>query len=113
MALLPIKLNMKQVINELIQVDNECKKNLSEIEEKEKNIDDYVSEKLEKIKEEINEKYQYKINFRKSENDMKLKKEKEKITNNTNIEIKKWEDEFLKSKNDKVEDIINNIFKRR
>lgn len=110
---MPIKLNMKQVINELIQVDNECKKNLSEIEEKEKNIDDYVSEKLEKIKEEINEKYQYKINFRKSENDIKLKKEKEKITNNTNIEIKKWESEFLKSKNDKVEDIIKNIFKRR
>ena len=104
---------MKQVINDLIQTDKECKMILSEVEEKEKNIDDYISEKLDKIKEEINEKYQYKINFKKSENDIKLKKEKEKITNNTNMEIKKWENEFLESKNSKVDDIINNIFKRR
>jgi len=104
---------MKQVINELVEVDKECRKSLAELEEKEKNIDDYVSEKLEKIKEEINEKYQYKINFKKSENDIKLKKEKERITSNANIEIKKLEDEFLKSKDGKVQDIINNIFKRR
>ena len=104
---------MKQVINELVEVDKRCRTTLAEIEEREKKIDDYISEKLEKIKEEINEKYQYKINFKKSENEMKLRNEKEKITNNTNLEIKKLEDEFSKSKDSKVQEIINNIFKRR
>ena len=49
---------MEQIISELIQTDKQCKQALNELEKKEENIDNYISEELEKIKESINEKYQ-------------------------------------------------------
>lgn len=107
------KLNMEQIISELIQTDKQCKQALNELEKKEENIDNYISEELEKIKESINEKYQYKLNFKKSEYDRKIKEKKEELTNNANIEMQKWEENFLKTKNDTINDIIDNILKKR
>lgn len=104
---------MEQIISELIQTDKQCKQALNELEKKEENIDNYISEELEKIKESINEKYQYKLNFKKSEYDRKIKEKKEKLTNNANIEMQKWKENFLKTKNNTINDIIDNILKKR
>ena len=47
------------------------------------------------------------------EYDRKIKEKKEELTNNANIEMQKWKENFLKTKNNTINDIIDNILKKR
>ena len=57
---------MKDTIDKLVDIDNQSRAIINKCEEKEENLDNYVTIELEKRKAEINAKYKYKINFLKS-----------------------------------------------
>lgn len=54
---------MRETIEQLVDIDKKSKKIISECEEKEDNLENYITIELEKRKAEINAKYKYKINF--------------------------------------------------
>lgn len=104
---------MEKTIKELMEFDKKCKHIIEDLEAKESNIDEAIEEQMELKKEEINNKYLYKINFQKTEYDKRIKQKKEEIDKETNIEIQKMQENFENEKENITNTIINSILKRR
>lgn len=103
---------MEETIKELMEFDKKCKFVIKDLEEKKSNMDEVIASELELKKEEINNKYQYKINFQKSEYDKRIKQRKEEIDKDVYTEIQKWQENFENEKEQIVYEIINSILKR-
>lgn len=104
---------MEETIKELMEFDKNCKLIIEDLEVRESNIDEAIEEQIKLKKEEINNKYLYKINFQKTEYDKRIKQRKEEIDKETNIEIQKMQEHFENEKEKIANTIINSILKRR
>ncbi len=104
---------MEKTIKELMEFDKKCKLIIEDLEERKSNIDEAIEKQIELKKEEINNKYLYKINFKKTEYDKRIKQRKEEIDKETNIEIQKMQENFENEKENIANTIINSILKRR
>ena len=58
---------MDLILNKIIDLDNAAKSKISEIKEKEENIETYISQQIEKEKELIDSRFLYKIKKTKEE----------------------------------------------
>ena len=58
---------MENIINKLLEIDAHAKSVVLEYQEKKNNLDVYVSEEINKRKRDIDSTYNFKINFRKQE----------------------------------------------
>ena len=99
---------MKDTIDKLVDIDNQSRAVINKCEEKEENLDNYVTIELEKRKAEINAKYKYKINFLKSECDKDFSNKKEEIDENTKKVIQDIQNDY----NEKKDEKINEYFKK-
>lgn len=104
---------MEKTIKELMEFDKKCKRIIEDLEARKSNIDEAIEEQIELKKEEINNKYLYKINFQKTEYDKRIKQRKEEIDKETNIEIQKMQENFENEKENIANTIMNSILKRR
>ena len=64
---LPYKVGekMEEILNNLIAIDETCKRQLQELQEKQDNIEYLVNEEISKQKDEIKNKYKFKIDRKK------------------------------------------------
>mgnify|MGYP001257957207 CR=1 FL=1 len=51
---------LEMILNKIVALDEEAKQKITEIKEKEENIETYISEEIEKEKEKIDAKFLYK-----------------------------------------------------
>lgn len=103
---------MEETIKELMEFDKNCRLIINDMEEKRSNMDEIITSSLKLKKDEINNKYQYKINFQKSEYSKHIKQKKEEIDESVNNEIQKWQENFENKKEQIVHEIIDSILKR-
>lgn len=104
---------MEETIKELMEFDKNCKLIIEDLEQKKSNIDEVIEEEIQQKREEITNKYLYKINFQKTEYNKRIKQKKEEIDKETNIEIQKMQEHFENEKEKITNTIINSILKRR
>ena len=97
---------MKDTIDKLVDIDNQSRAIINKCEEKEENLDNYVTIELEKRKAEINAKYKYKINFLKSECDKDFSNKKEEIDENTKKVIQDIQNDYNEKKDEKINEMI-------
>lgn len=100
---------MKEIIEQLVNIDKKSKKIINKCEEKEENLENYITIELEKRKSEIKAKYKYKIDFLKSECDKDAKQKKEDIKQNSQKIIKEIQNEYNLKKYENIEEIIRTI----
>lgn len=98
-------LRMEEILNNLIEIDNECKRTLNGLKEKQENIEYLVNDELGKRKDEIKTKYKFKMDMRKNEFDMKLSE----YTKNIEMEKAKKIDEIKKNYEMDKEKILKQI----
>ena len=102
---------MEEVLNTLISIDNDCKRTLNELKEKQDNIEYLVNDEMTKRKDEINTKYKFKIDMRKSEFQIKLNENKQRIENEKMEQIGGIRSKYIEEKNDLIQKIVNEILK--
>ena len=98
---------MEEILNSLISIDDECKKVLHSLEERQDNIEYLVNDELSKRKNEIKTKYKFKIDMRKNEYDMKLSEMQKEISSRKLREIEEIKEKY----NNEKEELLNNIVK--
>ena len=74
---------MDLILNKIIDLDNAAKSKISEIKEKEENIETYISQQIEKEKELIDSRFLYK----RKKTQEKYEQEKQKFIEKTLAEI--------------------------
>lgn len=102
---------MKDTIDKLVDIDNQSRAIINKCEEKEENLDNYVTIELEKRKAEINAKYKYKINFLESECDKDFSNKKEEIDENTKKVIQDIQNDYNEKKDEKINEMIEKILR--
>ena len=102
---------MKDTIDKLVDIDNQSRAIINKCEEKEENLDNYVTIELEKRKAEINAKYNYNINFLKSECDKDFSNKKEEIDENTKKVIQDIQNDYNEKKDEKINEMIEKILR--
>ena len=68
---------MEEIINKLLEIDSKAKSVINEYQDKKNNLDLFVSEEIAKRKKEIDQKYNFRIDFQKKEYDRKLEYKKQ------------------------------------
>ena len=102
---------MKEIIDELVNIDKRSKQIVQKSEDKEQSIDSYITIELERRKNDINSKYKYKINFLKSECEKDFNNKKEALKQNSQKIIEDLQSDYNNNKNAKIEKMLTEIFR--
>ena len=102
---------MKEIIDELVNIDKRSKQIVQKSEDKEQSIDNYITIELERRKNDINSKYKYKINFLKSECEKDFNNKKEALKQNSQKIIEDLQIDYNNNKNAKIEKMLTEIFR--
>lgn len=100
---------MEEILNHLILVDEECRRTINELQEKKDNIEYLVNEELTSRKDEIKNKYKFKIDMRKNEYEIKLNEEKQQIATGQKQEIENLLNQYNQEKEMVVKQIVESI----
>ncbi len=100
---------MEEILNHLISMDDACKRELRQLQEKQENIEYLVNEEISKRKDEIKTKYKFKIDMRKSEYETKLNETAQNIECNKLQKIETIKTNYEKDKPNLVNDTIKAI----
>ena len=100
---------LEEVLNELVLMDDECKKVLQALQEKKDNMEYLVSVELNKRKEEIKTKYKFKVDMRKNEYDLKLSENMKRIEKEKIHAIEQMKKSYAEQKQTMVNTIIQAI----
>ena len=100
---------VENIINSLIQMDATALNRIKQIKEKEKNIENYISENLEKEKDKIDAMYLYKRKIIQEKFDKKLKEKKLALDEQKQKDIKKMQEEYSKNKSRILENLLKSI----
>lgn len=101
---------MKQdILDQIIKIDDNAKKNIKDLEEKNRDIDRYTHQEIIAKKTALEAKYQEKIENIKKEYDEKIKEKQKELDELTIEKLEKNKLEFEKNKNAKVEEIIKKV----
>ena len=93
---------MKDTIDKLVDIDNQSRAVINKCEEKEENLDNYVTIELEKRKAEINAKYKC---------DKDFSNKKEEIDENTKKVIQDIQNDYNEKKDEKINEMIEKILR--
>ena len=102
-------LEMEEILNNLIEIDNECKRSLNELKEKQDNIEYLVNDELSTKKDEIKGKYKFKMDMRKNEQDMRLSKMVKNIEMEKIKKIEQIKRAYEDDKENMIKQIVNSI----
>lgn len=102
-------LEMEEILNNLIEIDNECKRSLNELKEKQENIEYLVNDELSIRKDEIKGKYKFKMDMRKNEQDMRLSKMVKNIEMEKIKKIEQIKRAYEDDKENMIKQIVNSI----
>lgn len=100
---------LEKILNDLISIDDNCQKILKEIQEKQDNIEYFVNEELSKKKDEIKNKYKFKIDMKKNEYETKFADTERKIEQKKSEEIEKIRKKYAEEKEKQISKVINDI----
>ncbi len=100
---------MEEILNHLISMDDACKRELRQLQEKQENIEYLVNEEISKRKDEIKTKYKFKIDMRKSEYETKLNETAQNIECNKLQKIETIKTNYEKDKPNLLNDTIKAI----
>lgn len=102
-------LKMEEIFNDLIAIDEECKKTLNELKEKQENIEYLVNDELSTRKDEIKAKYKFKMDMRKNEQDMRLSETIKKIEMEKAKQIEQIKSAYENDKENAIKQIVDSI----
>lgn len=100
---------MEEILNHLISMDDACKRELRQLQEKQENIEYLVNEEISKRKDEIKTKYKFKMDMRKSEYEAKLSQTAQNIEANKLQKIETIKITYEKDKPNLISDTIKAI----
>lgn len=100
---------MEEIFNDLIAIDEECKKTLNELKEKQENIEYLVNDELSTRKDEIKAKYKFKMDMRKNEQDMRLSETIKKIEMEKAKQIEQIKSAYENDKENAIKQIVDSI----
>lgn len=103
---------LEEIFNNLISIDDECKRILRELKEKQDNIEYLVNNELSKRKDEIKTKYKFKFDLRKSEYDTKLTEKLKSIDEDKFRQIEEINYQYETDKQEIISEIIQSILKK-
>lgn len=100
---------MEEILNNLISIDDACKRELRQLQEKQENIEYLVNEEISKRKDEIKTKYKFKMDMRKSEYEAKLNQTARNIECDKLEKIEAIKTIYEKDKPNLINDTIKSI----
>ena len=100
---------MEEILNHLISMDDACKKELNALKQKQENIEYLVNEEISKRKDEIKNKYKFKIDRKKSEYETKLNETIQKMETYEQQKLQKIKSNYEQDKPDLIKRIIQSI----
>ncbi len=89
---------MENIINEIIDIDNQAKKIISEVEYKQQNIETYIEKEIEAKKEKVKTEVEKVLNEKRKEYEYELKKESQKINSRMSVAIDVLEENYIREK---------------
>ena len=100
---------MDLIINKIIDLDNAAKSKITSIREKEENIENYISEEIEKKKELIDSRYLYKRkNIQEKYNEM-FEQKKKQLDEEKEKEINKLHEKYEQEKPKILKELLEGI----
>lgn len=99
----------EDLINKLINLDNEAKHELKEIEEKEENIEYYINQKLTTEKAKIDNMYVFKKKNLQDSYDKKWEKEKQVLDEKKEQALSRLREKYNEEKENIITDILGEI----
>ena len=100
---------MELLLNKIIELDNKAKGKITEIKEKEENIENYISEKIEKEKKIIDSNFQTMRKSLQEEYDNMYEAKKIALDVEKNNQIKVLRDKYESEKSRLIEKVLNEI----
>ena len=104
---------MENIINKIIELDQNAKRKISTIKEKEENMETYINEKLKVEKEKIDNKYLYKKKNLQEKYDSNYEQRKLDLDEYKQKQIIQLQTKYEGEKKDILQKIINSIISKR
>ncbi len=98
-----------ETLQTILKIDDEAKDNVKLIEEKNNEVEKYISQEISVKEAAMEAKYKEEVLKLQQEYDEKLKNVEEKLKFKTNADIENSRRKFEESKNQKINDILSNI----
>ena len=100
---------LENIINKIIELDENAKRKIRTIKEKEENIEIYINEKLKIEKEKIDNKFLYKKRNIQEKYDLNFEQSKLKIDEYKKNQIMEWQKVYEQEKQDIMQKIVQSI----
>lgn len=100
---------LENIINKMIELDDNAKAKIREIKEKEENIETYISERLEKEKEQIDTRFAFRKKNLQEKYDVMLEEEKMKLEEKKKEKIKNLQEKYEQEKDKILEELLREI----
>ena len=100
---------MDGILNKIINLDNQAKNKIIQIKQKEENIETYISETIEKEKNEIDSRFLYKRKITQKKYDKMFEESKKKLDEEKDKQINKIREKYEQEKQQIIEKMLSEI----
>lgn len=104
---------MEDIIKQVIEIDNEAKNIIAEVEKNQKNIENYVEDEIKLKQSNVESEIRNILYEKQGVYDYELKKYKTKVNSKLASDLNKMEEKYYKEKNQIIEDAFRKIINKR